>query len=219
MKPSRNDLFDFNLCMRGLGNLVTHMHSEIYEYVYYFTFKKSLKSYQRDFSDPWEQHLEDDEFFRATDDPVVICCLDTMQRLVDYKLKLNLIFQIDEMNDLRDEMIITESTRFQPYLLTYKHSKSYRKLKGYYERTLSGFINSLLLYACALTAQSNKIPLVLKRQLKLPGATSLRLLNQDDVHVEMLKELTTALMRDLETFSILSLPKTLRRKSEQEKKN
>lgn len=214
MGISRNDPFDLRLCMRGLSVLVTYMHSDIYEYVFHFTFKKSLKSYAAEFKDPWEQHLEDDEFFRDTDDPLVINCLETMDKLIDYKLELNVIFGIDELEDLESEAIILESSRFQPYLLFYKHSKSYKKLKSYYERSILGFIESLSLYAYALTAQSYKIPLVLRRQLKLPGQESLRLLNHDDSHVEMIKKLIIALQKDVDDFRHLCLSKAARQKLE-----
>lgn len=213
MRVSGSDPFDLKLCMRGLGILVTYMHSDVYEYVYHFTFKKSLKLYASDFKDPWIQHIEDDEFFRNTDDPLVSNCLNTMRRLIEYKAGLNLIFGIDEVEDLEDEFIVAESSRFRPFTLVFKRSKSYKKLKIYYERTLSGFIESLSLYAYVLTAQRYKIPLVLKRQLNLPGQESLRLLNHDDTNVEMLKELIVNLKNDLDEFRDLSLSKAARRLS------
>ncbi|WP_316819162.1 hypothetical protein [Pedobacter nyackensis] len=211
MKPSRNDPFDLSLSMRGLGAVVTRMHSDIYEYVYHFTFKKYLKSYIRDFKDPWEQPIEHDDFFNEVDDPVVKSCFAAMRRLVDYKIELNLIFGIDEIADLEDEYIVVESKRFKLYLLVYKRSKSYKKLKLYYERTLTGFIETLSMYAYALTAQSYKIPLVLKRQLALPGEESLRLLNDDDSNVAMIKELVIGLKKDLEDFKSLSVSKTAKK--------
>jgi hypothetical protein len=210
MKLSRNDPFDLNLCMRGLGVLITYMHSDIYEYVYHFAFKKPLKSYARDFKDPWEQPIEHDDFFKELNDPVVTNSLHTMERLIDCKLELNLRFGIDEIEDLDNDVIVSESDRFKPYLLVHKRSKSYKKLKQYYERTLTGFIESLSLYACALTAQRYKIPLVLKRQLSLPGQESLMLLNQDDNNVELIKDLVIALKQDLSDFKSLNQHKTLK---------
>ena len=212
MKLSRNDPFDLRLCMRGLGALVTRMHSDIYEYVYHFTFKKSLKSYGKDFKDPWDQYIEDDDFFMDVDDPLVKNCIISMGRLIEYKQALNLIFGIEEVEDLEDEFIVSESNRFKIFLLVYKHSKSYKKLKPYYERTLEGFIENLSLYAYALTAQSYKIPLVLSRQLKLSGEESLRLLNADDTNVAMIKELVIGLKRDLENSKSLSVSKAAKRK-------
>ncbi|NRF38336.1 hypothetical protein [Pedobacter foliorum] len=203
MKPSRNDPFDLNLCMRGLGVVITNMHSDVYEYIYHFTFKKTMKSYGQDFKDPWEQHIEHEAFFREIDDPFVHNALNTMTRLIEYKVDLSLRFGIDEEEDLQNEIINLESIRFHPYRLLFKRSKSLKKLKLYYDRTISGFIESLSLYAYALTAQSNKIPLVLKRQLKLPEQDSLRLLNHDDSNIELIKELIIGLMKDLSHFRSL----------------
>lgn len=203
MKTSRNDPFDLNLCMRGLGVVITHMHSDVYEYIYHFTFKKTMKSYSQDFKDPWDQYIEDEAFFRDIEDPWVHNALDTMTRLIEYKIDLCLRFGIDEVEDSQDEAINLESTRFYPYTLVFKRSKSLKRLKLYYDRTISGFIESLSLYAYALTAQSNKIPLVLKRQLKLPEQESLRLINHDDSNIELIKELIIGLMKDLSLFRSL----------------
>jgi hypothetical protein len=179
------------------------MHSDVYEYIYHFTFKKTMKSYSQDFKDPWDQYIEDEAFFRDIDDPWVHNALDTMTRLIEYKIDLCLRFGIDEVEDSQDEAINLESTRFYPYTLVFKRSKSLKKLKLYYDRTISGFIESLSLYAYALTAQSNKIPLVLKRQLKLPEQESLRLINHDDSNIELIKELIIGLMKDLSLFRSL----------------
>lgn len=206
MSISRNDPFDLNLCMRGLGNLVTYMHSDIYEYVYHLTFKKTMKLYAKDFADPWEQPIEHDDFFTEIDDPFVENCLKALEKLIDFKLELAVRFGIEEIEDLQDEDIIMEAGRFKPFLLVFKHSKSYKKLKQYYERTLTGFIDSLYLYACAITAQRYKVPLVLKRQFELEGQEGLRLLNHDDNNVELL----AILIADLEV--ILKELKTLLKK-------
>jgi len=212
MKISRNDPFDLNLCIRGLGVLVTYMHSDIYEFVYHFTFKKSMKMYAADFNNPWEQSIDHHDFFMKIEDPIVQNCLLTMERLIDYKLELALRFGIDEDDDLADEVIVAQSGRFKHYHLFYKHSKSYKKLIPYYDRTLSGIIDCLSLYACALTAQSYKIPLVLKRQLNLPDTDNFRLLNHDDSNVELLMNLVIQLKKDLEIFRGLSLNKVSTRR-------
>lgn len=217
MKTSTNDPFDVKLCMRGLGTLITFMHSDIYEYIYHFTFKKFLKSYAGDFKDPWGQHIEDDEFFMDTDDDLVKSCMISMGRLIEYKSALNVIYGIDEAEDLGDETVLFESTRFQPFKLFFKRSKSYKRLKIYYVRTLSSMIDSLCMYTYVLTAQRYKLPLVLRRQLKLPAEESLRLVNHDDSNVAMLKELIIGLRQDLEDFSFLSLSKAERNKVAHEK--
>ncbi|TCC97195.1 hypothetical protein [Pedobacter hiemivivus] len=200
MKVSRNDNFNLHLCIRGLWVLVTYMHSDIYEFVYHFTFKKSLKLYAKDFKNPWEQIIYDDDFFMEIEDPRVQNCLVAMGRLIDYKQEMALRFGIPEEEDLSDEFIISQSQRFKPYRLVYKQSKSYKKLIPYYDRTLWNIIGTLSLYACALTAQSYKIPRVLKSQLNLPDADNFRLMNCDDNNVELLVNLIVELKKDLEGF-------------------
>jgi hypothetical protein len=204
MKISRNDTFDLNLCIRGLGNLITHMHSDFYTYIYYLTFKRTLKSHFKDFNDPWEQEIEDIEFFKDIDDPFVQSCLEARSKLVEFKIDLMLRFGIDEEEDINDEVVMNQENRFKPYFLISKRSKSYKKLKMYYERTLSESIRSLYLYACAVTADSYKIPLILKRQLHHIEEDPLRLLNHDDNNVELLMQLILGLQKDLEIFQGLA---------------
>lgn len=77
--------------------------------------------------------------------------------------------------------------------MRHKRAKSYKKLKLYYESTVAGIIECLYLYACAITVQSYKIPLVFKRQFRLEGEAWGRLLNHDDNSVELIKELISKL--------------------------
>lgn len=211
IKVSRNDPFDLNLCMRGLGVMMTYMHSDLYEFMYYLTFKRTMKSYSQEFNDAWAQGIEEIDFFEKTDDPFVKNCTHAHNSIADAKMELVVRFGIDEVEDLEDEEMVLQSTRFRPYFLLYKRSKSYKKLKLYYERTLTGFIECLYWYACALTARSYKIPLVLKRQLALPDDESLRLLNQDDNNVELLKELISELQKDLQELKTLNIKKPVKK--------
>ncbi|WP_316838428.1 hypothetical protein [Pedobacter gandavensis] len=204
MRISKNDAFDLNLCIRGMGVLVTVMHSDIYEFIYHFTFKKSMKMYAKDFKDPWEQPIEHNSFFHKIDDPLVQNCLETMKKLLMYKLEMILRFGIDEEEDMEDEIIFSQAGRYKPFCLLFKHSKSYNKLIPYYDRTLTSIIDSLFLYACALTAQCYKIPRILKSQLNLSDSDNFRLLNRDDHNVELLLDLIVALKQDLEVFKGVS---------------
>lgn len=197
MEISRNDPFDHNLCVRGLRLLITYMHSDLYEFAYYLTFKKSLKSYSKEFNDPWVNSIDHDEFFKKIEDSFVQNCIDAQNELIYCKLAMNLRFGIEEIEENEDELIISQAGRFRPYFLVHKRSKSYKKLIHYYERTLVGFIKSLYTYACALTAQSYKIPLVLKKQFDLNEEESLKLLNQEDNTVALLIDLIKDLRRDL----------------------
>ncbi|ALL06902.1 hypothetical protein AQ505_16240 [Pedobacter sp. PACM 27299] len=124
-----------------------------------------------------------------------------MNKLIEFKLELMLRFGMDEAEDLEDDFILSQS-KFKPYRLVFKRSKSYKKLLSYYDRSLSGIINSLSLYACALTAKSYKIPMVLRAQLKQPGMDNLNLLNRDENNVELLLDLIADLKQSLEEFRI-----------------
>lgn len=214
MKVSRNDPFDLNLSIRGLGVIITYMHSDLYEYMYYLTFKRSMKSHQKEFSDPWAPHIDNLDFFLETGDPFVLNLYSATLKLINAKRELTLRWGIDEEEELADPYIVAQSTRFRPYLLLFKKSKSYKRLTAYYERALSEYISCLYSYACAFTAESFKIPLILKRQFDLPGAESLRLLNQDDHNVALLKDLITDLSKDLEELKALRLKKYQKKTTE-----
>ncbi|TDQ11086.1 hypothetical protein [Pedobacter metabolipauper] len=212
MKISNNDPFDLHLCMRGLGNLITHMHSELYEYLYYFTFKKSMKAYAGEFNDAWDQGINDLDFFKEIEDPFVQNCFLAEIMLIDCKNEMVRRFGIDEIEDLNDEHILLQSERFKPYFLVYKNSKSYKKLRLFYIRALTDHIKSLHLYASAITAQSYKVPKVLRQQLDLPGEESMKFLNHEDNNVILLMELMTGLKKILEDFKVLNMPKPPRGK-------
>ncbi|CAM3959095.1 hypothetical protein SAMN06265348_104226 [Pedobacter westerhofensis] len=211
MKVSRNDPFDLNLSVRGLGVSITYMHSDLYEYMYYLTFKRSMKSHSREFRNPWEQSIDHLDFFGQTDDPFVQNMYSATGKLIEAKYELCIRWGIDEEEDLINEDILVQSQRYQPYLLMFKRSKSYKKLLAYYERALTDFISCLYLYACAYTAQSFKIPQVLKKQFDLPEPEQLRLLNQDDNTVALLKDLISGLNQDLAALKILMDKKYKRR--------
>jgi|GEM_PF-1585839 len=203
MKVSRNDPFDLHLSIRGLGVMITYMHSDLYEYMYYLTFKRAMKSHSNEFSNPWLQPIEHHDFFEKTGDPFVNNLYSTTGKLIDAKHELTLRWGIDEEEDLRDDGIVAQAQRYHPYLLLFKKSKSYKKLTAYYERALTELISCLYSYACACTAKSYKIPLVLKKQFDLPVPESLRLLNHDDAHVALLKDLIIDLYTDLNELRLL----------------
>lgn len=189
MKPSRNDPFDLNLSLRGLGNLISILCTEVYTYAYIMTFKRSMKMYKKEFYDSAAVPIEDLDFFQHTGDLSVENCMEVFSKLAAYKTQLTLILGIDEEEDLTNERIALAATRYQPYYLMFKKSKSYKRLRLYYERLLVETIECLFTYACMLTAQSYKIPAVLKKQFERSDEESLRLLNADDHHVLMISQL------------------------------
>ncbi len=212
MKNSRNDIFDLNLCIRGLGNLVTDLHSDIYEYAYILTFRRSMKIYAKEFYDPDDAPMNDLEYFLTTGDLYVTNCYWSIIKLIDYKLELTKRFGIDETDDLLNDAIILESERYKPYCLISKRSKSYKKLVLYYERLLVESIKSLYTYACVLTAQSYKIPRVLTKQFELAEPDCYRLLNSDDNNVLLLNALIVDLkivLLDLKRIKAEMLFKTI----------
>lgn len=203
MKTSRNDLFDLQLCIRGLGTQLTRMHSDLYEYAYYLTFKHSMKAYKDEFTDPWEKHIREHEFFLGSTDPFVRQSASAIKKIIYFKFDLCLRHGIDEVSDLHNPEIIAEAYRYQPYYLCFKESKTYEKMNLFVMRTLMGIIESLYLYACTITAQSYKIPQALRRQFKFPETTSLWLLNEDNNDVYLLINLITGLKEDLSEYKLL----------------
>ncbi|MBC8986738.1 hypothetical protein H9X96_13225 [Pedobacter sp. N36a] len=203
MKTSTNDPFELDTCIRGLSILMASVHSDFYEFVYYLTFKKAFRQYYSEFNDPWELPIEDGHFFDEVDDPFVQNCLKAFTKIGDTKAELNAWFGIDEYEEGQTAKYALEGMRFKPYQSFYKRAKSYKKLKLCYERSLAEFIHSLFLYACALTAQSNKVPLLLKRQFNLTNDESFRLLNRDDDQVALLIGLMKELKKMLNELRLL----------------
>lgn len=201
MKTSRNDPFDLDTCIKGLSMMISTVHSDFYEFVYYFTFKKSFKEYYSEFNDPWDFPIGDGTFFDDVDDPFVQSGLNafTFTGLAKFELDGWYSFVPYEDYDVTEEetRVYYEGQRFKPYQMHYKRSKSYKKLKLGYERSLAEFIHSLFLYSCALTAQSNKVPLVLKKQFNLTNDDAFRLLNKDDDKVVLLIDLMKRLRKIL----------------------
>ena len=214
MKALCKDPFDYILCIRGLGNLVTYMDSEIYEYLFYFTFRTVMKNYKLEFTDPWRNFIAEMEFFEEIDQPFVQHSYQVNQRLTALKNELVSRFLIEELVDLDDANVEEEADRFKPYTLFYKHSKSLKMLKHYYERTLKDIIRCLFLYACALTAGNNRIPPVLKDRMDLPHEEWSLLLNREDSTVQLLIETIRELKQSLETLQeIMTKPPKKKRQT------
>jgi hypothetical protein len=82
MKISSKDNFDYIQTIGGMGVILTYMHSDLYEYKYYLTFKRSMKSYAKQFNDAWEQSIDHDDFFDDTTDPIVQNCHSAQGKLI-----------------------------------------------------------------------------------------------------------------------------------------
>lgn len=206
-KITANDPFNLSLTIRGLVFQLIPMSSNVYEYAYYFTFKRSRKSYAHEFNDAWKMPIDKQRFFLDTGDLVVINCCSVENKILDLKIELMRRFAINEKENYQDEVAHAQAKRFEPYRMMYKNSKSYKKLKMYYERTILEYIEYLYKIACVLTASSYRIPLILKKQFLLEDNLSLRLLNSDDDTVVLLMNVMTSLRIDLANLRSLDAKK------------
>ena len=196
-KVSAKDQFDLKLFISGLVRQMTELNSNIYEFAYYFTFKRARKAFSREYYDPYDMFIEEMQFFKDTNDLVVINTCSVREKIIAFKVELMKRYLIDEMENSIDPTAIEQSQRFAPYRMVFKKSKSYKKLKVYYERSILEYIEYLYKAACVLTASNYRIPLVLKKQFLKEEALSLRLLDTDNDIVVLLQEFITGLRKDL----------------------
>lgn len=208
-----NDPFDLKLTIRGLAHQIMWCYSDIYEYAYYFTFKKGMKAYEHEFDDAFELYVAETDYFKDGADPLVLNCHKAINRLTAVRDEIVLNWGLDEEKDLKSELVLWESSRYNPYKLNYKVGKTYRRLEHFYERTLAENITYFYLVACALTASKYRIPAVLKKQFEQPMPQSLRLLNHEDHNVSLLINLITGLQEDLDERRLAAKKLMLRRRS------
>lgn len=204
-KISVSDQFDAQLSIRGLIFQLAEMGNDMYEYSYYLTFKKTYKEDARVFNDAHEMPIEEQSFFLKTGDPFVINCCSVENKILDLKDELMRRFQIDEMDNTEDEVAEVQSERHVLYLLFYKRSKSYKRLKIQYERALLEYISYFYKFACVFTASNYRIPLIFKKQFLKDEAISLKLLNSDDDTVALLMEYIISLRVDLDAWRNLNI--------------
>jgi hypothetical protein len=207
-KISANDQFDLQLSIRGLIFQLVKMSEDIYEYAYYLTFKKTCKADAELFNNAWEMPVTHPHFFMETGDHLVINCCSVQKKIQDLIDELMRRFQIDDIKVREDEIAIIQSERHAPHMMIYKRSKSYKRLKLEYERTLLEYIYYFYKIACVCTASKYRIPLVLKRQFLKEEAVSLWLLNSDDDTVALLMEYIVSFRIDLAGVRELTSKKT-----------
>lgn len=213
MRTYVSDTFDLKLSIRGLAHQIMYTYSDLYEYAYYFTFKRGVKVYEHKFQDPFDSHLMDDEFLSNSSNPLVRNCYRVIKRLSDCRNELIFNWGIDEEEDLANKIIHQQAMRYNPYKLNYKVGKSYKRLQLFYERTLAENIAYYYLFASAITAQNYRIPEVFRKQFELPVPECLRLLNQDDHNVFLLAKLICGLNDDLNELKLVERRKLLKRTS------
>jgi hypothetical protein len=196
-KISANDSFDDSLFIRGVVHQLLHMYSNVYEFRYYFTFKKTRKRFSKEYHNPYKMSIFEEQFYLDTGDLVVRNCCSVLRKISVLKGQLMTSFAIDEMENMRDKVAEIQAKRYAPYRLIFKKSKSYKKLKVYYERSLLEYINYLYKVASVITCSNYRIPKVFGKQFLLENAVSLRLLNIDNDVVAAIKEVIEGLRKDL----------------------
>lgn len=204
-KISADDPFNFQKSVKGFNLQLMFMYSQIYHFYYTFAFKRHMIKY--DYYDMFEELSDADDYFLKIEDPYVINGVKIRKLMIDCHTTLVLRFGIDVEDDLDDQQILAESQRRSPFVLQYKHPKSYKKLRFYYERTVTSQIRYLHDFACIFTASKYRIPLVLKRQYNLPYSISFKLLNDDDDTVKLIIELIKSLMPLYQEIRMLNLPR------------
>lgn len=215
-KISAKDPFELRLFINGLIRQMVNMNSNIYEFAYFFTFKRSRRAYSLEYNDPYDMYIHEMHFFIDTKDPVVINTCAVRERIIAFKVALMRKYLVDEIENLTDATAIAQSKRFAPYRMLYKKSKSYKKLKVYYERSILDYIEYLYKVACVLTASNYRIPLVLKKQFQAGEELSLRLLDTDNDVIVLLIELITGLRKDL--ADLRSIPEVKKKNEHHVKK-
>ena len=204
-KVRATDQFEILLLMRGVARQLADINGNLYEFRYYFTFKRTRKAFSLAYNDPYEMPIDNEDFYFDTGDQVVRNCNSSLGKTEQLQNDICTMFAINIHNFHKDEDALRESKRYAPYRLQYKKSKSYKKLMFFYDRALVEYIDYLFKIACAITALNYKIPLVLKKQFLLEESVSLHLLDTDNTVVAMIKETIIGLRADLKNFREVSI--------------
>lgn len=197
MKISTKDAFDLNLFVRGMGNQLTYMHNDIIDYMYHMTVRGGQKVSREELLDMDRRGLFNSKVYRQSADRNVRICASIDCKIREYKSKLCYRWGIDELEDLQDDYIIVEAKRFSPKLLRFKKSNNYLRVRVFYGKVLTGFVDCLYTYVCAATAQSYKIPLLRKKQFELCNRYDLRFHNDSEDIVRFINTLIDEIMDDV----------------------
>jgi hypothetical protein len=197
------DPFNYKLSLEGFNLRLAFMQSEIYDYTCTWTFRKEYKAFANDFEDRWDELVDDFEFFLRTEDPWVMHAVKVRKTMLQFADRLEEDYGLDWSIVEYDPEILAQSKRYAPFELVYMYTKSYKKLKLYYERTLISHINYLYTIACMFSAGKYRIPRVLKHNFKIDDPASLRLLNHDDELISLISEVIELLMGHLQDLNKL----------------
>jgi hypothetical protein len=207
IKISVHDQFDYRKSIKGFHIQLALMQTEIYVYYYTFAVKRQLKVYFKDYFNLINELVPEEKAFMDTGDPFVIHGVNVRKQMNGFMDILALRFGLDIDENITDLELVAESRRFKPYYLWYKKSKSYKKLRFYYEKTLLSHIHYLFKIACVYTASSYRIPAVLAKDFNLPDSISFDLLDQDNHTVRLIIDLIKVLMVYYNELRTLNLPR------------
>jgi hypothetical protein len=197
------DPFNYTQSLRGFNLRLAIMQSDIYNYGCTWAFRKEYKAFADEFEDRWQELDTDPNFFLLTENPWVIHTVNVRHTMLKLGYGLVQRFGLDWGIDQYDSEITAQSNRYAPFELVYVYSKSTKKLKLYYERTVIGHINYLYTIACMFSAGKYRIPRVLKHNFKIDDPASLRLLNHDDDLISLISEVIVELMGHLQDLNKL----------------
>jgi hypothetical protein len=180
------DEFELQQCIDALGRFLIDTHSTLYDFSYYLTFKKSLKSLACEFKDPNENHIFDIEFFEDIDDPIVRHSMRMWNLIVDYLTLFLKRYGLDDVQLLEDDNAEVQAKRYAPLGIRRKSRSSYKREAVNYRFYGEQLSNSFYYYACALSVQSYRIPFAMRVQVEYSNSGSFRLLNIENYEVASL---------------------------------
>lgn len=191
-KPT--DPFELTPCIHGMTTFITYAYTQILNFCYALTFKKSLKALAHEFKDPEENPINDVEFFQDIDDPIVRNGYSSATLLINYIYPFLLRYNLDH-EEIMDLNLNDEAKRYAPTFITYLRGKSYLQTSLAYQRFLEELSNTFYHYACALSLNSYQIPVHMRTSLNYTPQGSFKWLNSDHYEVQSLIELIEALQK------------------------
>lgn len=200
MKTSRNDIFDLDLCISGLGNQLTFMHTDIYLFMYSMTFRSSQTASEKEFKEAMKNGEKNLKIFANSKNLDIRLCARIQWAIIKFKQELCSIWGIDERKDLADEMLREQAMRYSPRLIGEIKRRNYLKMSLSYAKILTGFVRCLNSYVCAITIQSYKIPMVPDKQVILCDKHSLDLPVENEKMVRFINNLLAEIIDDIEKY-------------------
>lgn len=200
MKISGNDPFDLDLCIRGLGNQLTYMHNDIFDYMYNRIERPGRTPCINAFKELQENCLYDYRKFQSHKSHYVQLCFRIDQNIRKYKEVLCVIWNIDEAADLQDALIMEQAKRYSPRLLPFKKSRNFVKVDSFYAKVLTSFDECLHSYLCAIITGSYKIPIEKNAQVKLCEQNDLIPLSENEEIVPLLDGLIDDIRGDITAY-------------------